>query len=55
MSLKNRLEIVEKYVFSGINRFKLRDSKTGVLISVAARSEEEALNKAVEILERISQ
>jgi hypothetical protein len=50
---RERLEVIEEYVFSGARRYKLRDKKTGVVISVSASSTEEAVEKAREILARI--
>jgi len=50
---KRDLVIVEKYVFLGSERYRVNITGTNVVINVKAGSEEEALEKALLIAEKI--
>lgn len=53
MVSKRDLVIVEKYVFLGSERYRVNITGTNVVINVKAGSEEEALEKALLIAEKI--
>ncbi|MEB2836758.1 MAG: hypothetical protein GSR80_000709 [Desulfurococcales archaeon] len=48
-----RLEVVEHYRLLGEHRWRIRVVGTKIVVNVAADSEEEALEKAGEILGRV--
>lgn len=50
---KRDLVIVEKYVFLGSERYRVSVTGTNIIINVKASSDEEALEKALEIAEKI--
>ncbi|MEM1706352.1 MAG: hypothetical protein QXO80_04775 [Thermosphaera sp.] len=50
---KRDLVIVEKYVFLGSERYRVNITGTNIVINVKAGSEEEALEKALLIAEKI--
>jgi len=45
-------ELVETYLLDGRRRFRLRVADTNIIVNVEAESEDEALEKAVKLLER---
>ncbi|MEM0378890.1 MAG: hypothetical protein QXP68_03080 [Thermosphaera sp.] len=53
MVSKRDLVIVEKYVFLGSERYRVNITGTNIVINVKAGSEEEALEKALLIAEKI--
>ena len=50
---KKELEILERYVFLGQSRYRVRLKKTNIVFNVNAISDEEALEKALEIARKI--
>ena len=47
------LEVVEEYVLLGERRFRIRVKGTNIYVNVAASSREEALSKALSMLEKL--
>ena len=47
------LEVVEEYVLLGERRFRVRVKGTNLYVNVAASSREEALSKALSMLEKL--
>jgi hypothetical protein len=50
---KNDLRIIERYVFLGEVRYRVQVVGTNIVFNVKALDEEEAINKALEIAEKI--
>jgi len=50
---KSNLRIVEKYVFLGDIRYRIHVLGTNIVINVKAENDEEALEKALRIIEKI--
>jgi len=49
----NDLEIIESYEVRGKRRFRIYSKKAGVIVNVEAKSEDEALHKAIDMLKSI--
>ncbi|MCE4611071.1 MAG: hypothetical protein F7B17_03775 [Desulfurococcales archaeon] len=47
------LEVVEEYVLLGERRFRIRVKGTNLYVNVAASNREEALSKALSMLEKL--
>lgn len=50
---KKDLEILERYVFLGQSRYRVRLKETNILFNVNAISDDEALEKALEMARKI--
>ncbi|WP_448578655.1 hypothetical protein [Thermosphaera sp.] len=50
---KKDLVVVEKYFFLGTERYRVNVTGTNIVVNVRAGSEEEAVEKALEILGKI--
>jgi|GEM_PF-2442765 hypothetical protein len=46
---EDRLSLIEEYEINGVKRFKFRDTKTGIIINVSGRDENDAKKRAAQI------
>jgi len=46
---EDRLSLIEEYEINGVKRFKFRDTKTGIVINVSGRDENDAKKRAAQI------
>lgn len=53
MISKKYFRIIEKYVFLGTNRYRVQIIGTNIVFNVKALTEEEALEKALKLAEKI--
>ena len=52
LSRRIELEVVETYLLDGRRRFRLRVKGTRIIVNVEAESEDEAVRKALGVLEK---
>jgi hypothetical protein len=46
---EDRLNLIEEYEINGVKRFKFRDTRTGIVINVSGRDENDAKKRAAQI------